>query len=516
MTFNSYQFFIFLPLVLLFYFIIPGKWRTAWLLLVSYLFYFRFHPKYVFVLLAVTAVSYAAGLRMEKTTEESRASREEGLAEGGGKRRMEEAARKKRIALWTGVGISLAVLVIFKYTDFILENINGVLGLAGREPVSLPFSLVMPVGISYFTFQIISYLSDIYYGKASAEKNFLVYALYVSFFPKIISGPIERAEDFLVQIRDCRNWKLWDGGRVRDGLVLMMWGYFEKLVIADRLAILTEKVFGDYASYGSVELFIAAAAFYIQLYTDFDGCINMARGMAKVMGFTLAENFNAPFFAKNIRDYWSRWHISLSLWLRDYIYIPLGGNRRGTFCKYRNLLLTFLVSGIWHGAAWNYVFWGLLHGIYEVLGLAAAPFIEKINNKLHTRTQTFSYRLMQTVKCWLLVCFAYIFFKVPTAADGLRYLKRMLTKWNPWALFDGSLYTLGISEKYFHFLIWAVILLLLVDWLKYKKHMEIDEWLGTQCIWFRFAAMLGCIMAVIIFGAYGPAYEAGNFIYFQF
>lgn len=496
MLFHSYQFFIFLPLVLLFYFIIPGKWRTVWLLLVSYLFYCRFHPKYMIVLLAVTVISYGAGLFMES------------LPEGD--------PHKKRIVLWTGVGTALAVLVVFKYTDFILENINGVLGLAKQEPVSLPFSLVMPAGVSYFTFQIISYLSDVYHGKAPAEKNFLTYALYVSFFPKIISGPIERAGDFLVQIRDCRNWNLWDGERVRNGLVLMMWGYFEKLVIADRLAILTGQVFGDYAGYGSVELFTAAAAFYIQLYADFDGYTNIARGMAKVMGFSLAENFDAPFFAKNIREYWGRWHISLSRWLRDYIYIPLGGNRKGTLCKYRNLIVTFLVSGIWHGAAWNYVFWGFIHGIYEVSGLAAAPFVEKINNRLHTRTQTFSYRLMQTVKCWLLVCFAYIFFKVPTALDGLRYLKRMVTKWNPWALFDGSLYTLGISEKYFHFLIWAVAALLVVDWLKYKKKTEIDVWLGTQCIWFRWAVMLGCIMAVIIFGAYGPAYDAGNFIYFQF
>lgn len=492
MLFHSYQFFIFLPLVLLLYFIIPGRWRTAWLLFTSYLFYWRFQPKYALVLLAVTAISYAAG------------------------RRMESAARKKRIVFRAGAGTALAVLVLFKYTDFILENINGVLGLAGAAPLSLPFSLVMPVGVSYFTFQIISYLSDVYHGKAPAEKNFLAYALYVSFFPKIISGPIERAGEFLTQIRECHSWNLWDGERVRNGLVLMMWGYFEKLVIADRLAILTGKVFGDYASYGSVELFAAAAAFYLQLYTDFDGYTNIARGMAKVMGFSLAENFNAPFFAKNIREYWNRWHISLSRWLRDYIYIPLGGNRKGTLCKYRNLLVTFLVSGIWHGAAWNYVFWGLLHGIYEVAGLAVTPFIEKINDRLHTRTQSFSYRLIQTVKCWLLVCFAYIFFKVPTAMDGLRYLKRMATKWNPWALFDGSLYTLGISEKYFHFLVWAVILLLLVDWLKYKKRTEIDVWLSAQCIWFRWAVMLGCIMAVIIFGAYGPAYDAADFIYFGF
>ena len=495
MLFNSVSFLIFLSLVLLFYFIIPGKWRSGWLLLVSLLFYMSFHPKYLVVIAFVTAVSYFAALWAEKEKENE---------------------KRKKMLITAGVFTAAAVLVLFKYTEFILDNLNRVLGLVHVGEISNPFSFVMPVGVSYFTFQVISYMVDVYKGKIATEKNFVVYALYVSFFPKIISGPIERGEHFLPQIHNCKNFKLWDGTRVFEGIVIMALGYFQKMVVADRLAIFTGEVFKNYTILGSVELFVAAAAFYIQLYTDFAGCINIAAGAAKIMGFTLTENFNAPFFSGSIREYWSRWHISLSNWLRDYIYIPLGGNRKGTAKKYRNLILTFLVSGLWHGANWQYVLWGAIHGCYQVAGYLCAPVVERINEKFHTKTESFSYRMLRIVKCWLLVCLAYVFFKVPTAMDGLRYLGRMFTRWNPWALFDGSLYTYGLSEKYFHFVCIAVIFVLLVDYLKYKKEITLDVWLNSQCIWFRWAVLMLMIVAIVVCGAYGAAYEAENFIYFQF
>lgn len=495
MLFTSWQFFLMLPCILFLYFLIPGSWRVCYLLAVSCLFYASFHPVYLTVIVAVTALSWYGGLSLER------------------KRKKQEPPGRP---FYLYAGICLLFLLVFKYTGFVLDNLHRLSALFSGPSLELPFSLVMPVGISYYTFQVIGYLIDVSRGRIEAERNFLYYALYVSFFPKVISGPIERAEAFLPQIRSCPAQKLWDGGRVRDGLVLMMWGYFQKLVIADRLAILTGEVFGNYAGYGSVELFVAAAAFYVQLYTDFDGYTNIARGLAKVMGFSLAENFRAPFLAGSIREYWSRWHISLSTWLRDYVYIPLGGNRKGTLRRYVNLLLTFLVSGFWHGAAWNFVFWGMLHGIFEVAEAVTAPWIRRMNDCLHTRTESFSYRLLRRGKCWLLVCFAYIFFKVPTAADGFRYLKRMVSKWNPWALFDGSLYTLGITEKYMHILFLALLLLAAVDQVREKRHLEPDAWLAQQCIWFRWLAMLGCLLAVIVFGAYGPAYDAENFIYFGF
>lgn len=497
MLFYSYQFFIFLPAVLLLYFVIPRKCRAVWLLIAGYAFYACFSVKALLILLAVTAASYFTGIRLEQLQGE------------------ESEKKKKRFVFWAGAGTVLAVLFLFKYTGFFLESLNMVTGRFGAAPLSLPFSLILPAGISYFTFQMISYLADIYMGKIQAEHNFLHYALYISFFPKIIAGPIERA-DFLDQIRACASFSLWDFRRVTEGISRMAWGYFEKLVIADRLALLTGTVFGDYQSFGSTELFVAAAAFYIQLYADFAGCIDMAAGMAKIMGFKLTENFRAPFFAKTVKEYWTRWHISLSSWLRDYIYIPLGGNRKGKWIQYRNLLLTFLISGIWHGAAWNFIFWGLLHGIYEVAGHITRPVAEKFCKRFCVRTGSFSYRMLRMVKCWLLVCFAYVFFKADSIQTGFHYLWRMFTRWNPWALFDGSLYTLGITEKYMHVVIVAVIILLLVDWLKYKRELTLDCWLSTQCIWFQYVVLLGCILAAVLLGAYGPSYSAENFIYFQF
>lgn len=492
MSFISVQFFIFLPAVLLIYFAVPGKWRTSWALLASVFFYVLFSPRQAVVLFLAVVISYAAALLMEKRE------------------------LSKKCVFVSAAAVILSFLLVFKYTGFVLDNVNRVLGMAGIAEMTLPFSLVMPVGISYFTFQIISYLADVYQGKIKAEKNFRDYALYVIFFPKIISGPIERAGDFLVQIKECAGFELWNGKRVQSGLILMIWGYFQKVLIADRLAVFTGKVFGDYQSMGSIELWIAAFAFYLQLYTDFAGCIHIAQGAAKIMGFTLAENFNAPLLAKSIKEYWARWHMSLSSWLKDYIYIPLGGSRRGTARKYINLVITFLVSGIWHGAAWSFLFWGLLHGVYQVSEYILEPVVKRLNERYHVRAQSFSYRMMQTVKCGTLVSIGLVFFKLPAAMDGIHYVKRMFTKWNPWVLFDKSIYSLGISERNWEMLFFAVILLLFVEWLKYKRNIRLDEWLFTQCIWFRWGMMLMLLLSVIVFGAYGPAYDAANFIYFQF
>ncbi len=503
MLFNSVSFLIFFPLVLLFYFLIPGKWRCSFLLLASLLFYMSFHPKYVVVLMFVTIVSYFEGLWLERIAKTFK----EDLA---------QKRKQKRLIFFGSIVTVSAALVLFKYTEFLLDNVNRVLALFSLKPVSGSFSFVLPLGISYFTFQVIGYLTDIYRGEQKAEHDFVVYALYVSFFPKMLSGPIERGGDFLPQLHACAKLPLWDGTRVMEGIIRMVLGYFQKMVIADRLAIFTGEIFGNYMLLGSVELFAGAAAFYLQLYTDFAGCINIAMGMAKIMGFSLTENFDAPFFAGSIREYWARWHMSLSSWLRDYIYIPLGGNRKGTLLKYRNLMITFLVSGLWHGAGWQYILWGAVHGGYQILEYVTAPVIERVNGWLHTKTESFSYRLLQKVKCWLLVCFAHVFFKVPSGWAGLHYLGRMFTKWDPWVLFDKSLYGFGVSENYSHFLWLAVIFLMLVEYLKYKRKLSLDVWLTEQCIWFRWLVVMGMLMTIIICGVYGAAYEAKNFIYFQF
>lgn len=486
MSFTSYTFFIFLPVVLLFYFLMPRRLRTVWALAASLIFYMSFQPRYVFVLLFAALLSYFTGLGLEGLQKTAAAG--------------EGTERRKKLLLWSGIGIVLFILVFFKYNKYF----------------PLPFSFALPLGISYFTLQIVAYLVDIYKGKIRAERNIIEYALFLSFFPKMIAGPIERSQNFMGQIKDCRNWNLFDGRRITEGFSLVVWGYFQKLVIGDRMALLIREVFDNYMLYGFVELFLGALFFLIQIYVDFLGYMNIAMGVSKIMGFRLQENFNAPYFACSVKEYWSRWHLTLSAWLKEYIYIPLGGNRKGRARKYVNILITFFVSGMWHGASWNYVLWGGLQGVYQILEDAFAPVADKINKRLHTKTDSFSYRLLQYVRTWFLVLLGLVFFNSPTAPDAFRYLGRMFTRWNPWALFDGTIYTLGLNEKSFHVVAAGLVLFFLADWMKYKQNERIDTWLSRQCIWFRWSVWIVLLLSTVILGAYGPSYDAGNFVYFGF
>ncbi len=499
MSFTSYQFFVFLPVVLVCYFLIPGRWRRGWLLLVSLLFVLHFDDKYLLILLVSTLLSYAAGLFLERLH-----------------RRGAPKEKARRIGMFVSVLALLGILTACKYLGFLIENGNRILRIFGAGGVKAPVSLILPIGISYYILQMISYLADVYRGKISAERNLLDFTLYTSFFPKLMSGPIERADAFLLQIRACRSWKLWNWERISGGLTLMVWGYFQKLVIADRLAIFSDEVFGHYRQYGSVELALGVTVFFFQLYADCNGYMSIAQGAAGILGFTLQDNYNAPYFAHSLREYWSRWHVSLSTWLRDYVYIPLGGNRKGELRKDINLLLTFLISGLWHGASWNFVVWGALHGLYQVAERRLEPIVDAVNRRLHTRTQSFAYRGMRIVKTWLLNIIAFVFFKSATLKDAAGYLRRILCKWDPWVLFDGSLYTMGVSEKCWKAALAGLILFFVMDGIKYRTGERIDGWLGRQCIWFRWGFLLMLILSCIVLGAYGPAYDVRNFAYFGF
>lgn len=510
MQFNSLGFLIFFPAAAGLYFLMPGKLRSFWLLLVSYGFYMSKNPLYVAALLFSTGITYAAGFLLERENKAEKEPEDERNRKGSTARK-----RKKQILAGTVV-LNLLLLFFFKYFDFFLGNVNFFRQKMGASFWENPFDLLLPLGISYYTLQVIAYLVDIYKGKIQAEKNFLHYALFVSFFPKVVSGPIERAENLLPQIRACEKKPLWDWERVTGGLTLMLWGYFQKMVLADRVCILVNTVFDQYFMYGSVELIAAALGFYIQIFCDFAGYTNIALGMAQVMGFSLQENFDAPYFARSIKEFWRRWHISLSLFLRDYIYIPLGGNRKGRVRKYCNIMITFLASGLWHGASWSFVIWGGLHGLYQIVEDITAPWVARINAILHTKTDSFGYKAMQTVKTFLLAAFAFIFFRAPSGAAGFSFIGRMVTRWNPWALFDGSLYQLGISDKYMHLLGILFFFLLIIESIRYKTGERIEEILKRQCIWFRWGVLAALFLAVIVFGAYGPAYSAENFIYFQF
>lgn len=494
MIFNSAVFLIFFPIVILFYFLVPKKLRYIWLLGASLYFYMCWNVKYVILLLVSILTTWLAGYLVHKI--------------------QNTLARKWILAACLIVNIG--ILFFFKYFDFFLDSCNKVLAKVGIQAVESSFSVLLPVGISFYTFQALGYIIDVYRGNIEAEKNPLRYALFVSFFPQLVAGPIERSENLLKQVREVDKMKIWNYENVTNGLTLMVWGLFIKMVIADRVAILVDTVFDGVYLYGTVALVAGALGFALQIYCDFMGYSTIAVGAAKVMGFTLMENFDTPYLATSISDFWRRWHISLSTWFRDYVYIPLGGNRCSKIRKYFNLMVTFGISGLWHGANWTYVFWGFLHGAYQVVGDITKPFREKLWKKTNTKTESFSFKLAQVVTTFVLVDIAWIFFKANSIGIAMDYCKRMFTKWDPWSLFNGEIYNLGLDRFEFNVLIVATVALLLVDFIRYCKKQMITEFLQEQCIWFRWGVIFALIFATIIYGMYGIQFESSQFIYFQF
>lgn len=338
MIFNSLHFLFFFPLVILIYFFLPGKLRALWLLMASYYFYMCWNPKYIVLIVVSTVITWLSGMILGRFSASSQLFRKSVMA----------------VCLVCNMGI----LVFFKYSDFILDNMNALFRKLGIALVASPFDIILPVGISFYTFQALSYTIDVYRGHIKAEQNLLTYALFVSFFPQLVAGPIERSGNLLSQIKELPNKRIWNYERITNGLILMVWGYFQKMVIADRIAVIVDTVFSSYYMYGSFELIVAAVGFAVQIYCDFSSYSTIAIGASQIMGITLMENFRMPYFSKSIQEFWHRWHISLSTWFRDYLYISLGGNRCSKLKRYCNLLITFLVSGLWHGANWTYIFWG--------------------------------------------------------------------------------------------------------------------------------------------------------------
>lgn len=501
MLFNSYDFMIFFPVVVFIYFIIPKKTRYIWLLLASYYFYMSWNPSYALLIAISTFVTYLSGICLERVqNEQSEVLR----------------AKKAKFILALSFIINLSILFFFKYFDFFWENLNELFTLFGLFPKKKPFDLLLPVGISFYTFQALGYTVDVYRKKLMPEKNLLRYALYVSFFPQLVAGPIERAKSLITQVDNVENIHLLNYERITGGFILMIWGYFLKMVIADRCAILVDLVYGEYWMYGSLELLLAALFFSLQIYCDFAGYSIIALGSARLMGFNLMENFDAPYFSKSIREFWRRWHISLSSWFRDYLYIPLGGSHVSKIRKYFNILLTFVVSGLWHGASWHYCFWGLLHGLYQIGEDVISPIISRLNKKIKTKTESFSYKLGETLVTFLLINLAFIFFRADSLHDAFSFLWRLFTHWDFWALSDGSLLKLGLNARELCILLFAFLIMFLVDLVKYKKKQTLDIFLSSQTLWFSWAFVLGLIFYIFIFGIYGPGYDASQFIYFQF
>lgn len=508
MLFNSLHFLIFFPVVTLVYFIIPKKLRYLWLLAASYYFYMCWNAKYALLIAFSTAVTWFSGFLLGKCQPEASA-----------KLSVQKLILVRKLIVAVSFFVNLSILAFFKYFDFILGNLNWISHQSGLPILEKPFDFVLPVGISFYTFQALSYTVDVYRMEIEPERNILKYALFVSFFPQLVAGPIERSKNLLMQIQrmgelDIR--QLFDYERIAGGLQIMLWGFFQKLVIADRIAILVNTVFDSWYFYGTVELATAAAAFSIQIYCDFASYSTIAVGAAKVLGVTLMENFNTPYFACSIQDFWRRWHISLSTWLKDYLYIPLGGNRCGRLRQHFNIMLTFLVSGLWHGASWHYVVWGGMHGVFQVVGAQTRAVRDRFYAQTNTKTNSFSFRFGQAAATSVLAAFAWIFFRADSFTQACGYVKRLFTKPNLWALSDGTLYQLGLDQTEMNILLSALMILLFFSIVKYKRKEDPDAFLANQCAWFRWMTVAVLFSFIFLFGIYGPGYDAAQFIYFQF
>lgn len=495
MLFNSINFLCFFPIVLILYFILPKKIRYIWLLICSYFFYMCWNPKYILLIGFSTVITFAGGVLCEKFR------------------------KHKKLFLVFVILANLLLLCFFKYTDFIVNNMNSILGVLSLHRIDKKFDILLPVGISFYTFQALSYTIDVYRGTIKAEKNIFKYALFVSFFPQLVAGPIERSGNLISQINELENRSirdLWNYQRIKRGFLIMLWGYFLKMVIADRMAILVNTVFDSFYMYNSFALICAAIGFAIQIYCDFSSYSLIAIGAAKVMGFDLMENFDTPYFSMSIKEFWRRWHISLSTWFRDYLYIPLGGSRCSKGRKYINLFITFLVSGLWHGASWNYVVWGMIHGLYQIVGDYTQGIRTNICGRLKVNTDTFSYKFGKMVTTFILTDIAWIFFRVKSLKDGLIYIQRIFTRIDPWSVFDQSCYTWGLNVRELNILLLAIIVMFIVDKRKYLNKESFESFMIKQNILFQWCVIIGLLFTIIIFGVYGPTYGVSQFIYFQF
>ncbi len=493
MLFNSLEFLIFFPLVVAVYFIIPKKIRYIWLLITSYYFYMCWNAQYALLIGLSTLITWLSGILLWKF--------------------------KKKWIRQSVVAVSfisnLGILIFYKYFDFILENVNAVLVSFGVELVSNPFDIILPVGISFYTFQALSYTVDVYRNDIEAEKNLLRYALFVSFFPQLVAGPIERSGNLLNQLKNIHKIKLWNYNRVVNGFAQMVWGMFQKMVIADRVAIFVNSVYDNLHAVGTIETLVAVFAFSIQIYCDFAAYSTIAIGAAKIMGIDLMENFNTPYFASSIKDFWRRWHISLSSWFRDYLYIPLGGNRKGVVRKYINIMITFLVSGLWHGASWNFVIWGGLHGLYQIIGELLTPVKKKINEVCKVRENVFSYKFGKVFVTFLITSFTWVFFRAEDMNQVLYFFERM-TRWNPWVIFNEGLYVHGLDRVEVNVLLVGLVIMLLIELLRYFKKKNFSDFLIEQNLWFVWLVLIFMIMGCVVYGVYGINFDSSQFIYFQF
>lgn len=458
MIFNSIPFLIFFVVLLVVYYLVKSKYRNLVLLIASYVFYAYSGWKNIFILIAVTVISYCSGLVVNKTN-------------------------KKNTVIAVNTISILAILLYFKYSGFILDNVNNLFG--SFFSVS---NLVIPLGISFFTLQAITYPIDVYRKDVSVEKNIIRYALFVSFFPQILSGPIGKAKEMLPQFKEIH---LFNYEQFKEGFVYIVHGLFKKIVIADLLAIGINNVYNNLSVYTGIPILITVFMYSLQIYFDFSSYSNIAYGVGKTLGFELNPNFNLPYLADSIKNFWARWHISLSTWFKDYLYIPLGGNRKGNLKTYINLTIVFIISGLWHGAAYTFIIWGGLHAIFQIL-----ERIFKLNFKI---------KLLNIIKTFLLVTFAWIFFRANSLQDAFYVITNMFDI--SFSNIKQQILSIGWDKYDLIVICISLVLASLVELLNgIKRFNKIPSF-------FQATAFLVVILCIVVFGSYGPGFNNAQFIY---
>lgn len=490
MNFNTLQYFLFLPCSVVLYFLTPRKLRNPLLLVLSYFFYMNWEARYALLMLASTAITYICAVLMEK-----------------------RLWGYKRLWLVINLVVNLAILFFFKYFNFVSALTAQLFSSPGMDTAAFSLDILLPVGISFYTFQALGYTMDVYRGQIKAERNFIDYALFVSFFPQLVAGPIERSRNLLPQIKETHRFSLQN---IFDGALLFLWGLFKKMVVADTLAVIVTHVFDAVPDgVSGVQYLIAAFAFAVEIYCDFSAYSDIARGSALMLGFRLMKNFDAPYFAASIKDFWRRWHISLSTWFKDYLYFPLGGSRLGRTKTCVNLTVVFLVSGLWHGAALTFVVWGFLHGLYQVTSLLTKRPRERLLARLGISQESRLLNLFRTIFTFALVSLTFVFFRAQSIRQALHILKEIFlipVRGIP----GGTLSSLPLGYPNLLVCLAAVFICFAVDRLIHARRLSAVGTPLTHNPALRYAVYFILIAAIVIFGYYGSGYDPQEFIYFQF
>ncbi len=528
MTINSLEFVVFVAIVCLLYFLMPKKIKWIVLLLSSYIFYFINSGKLMIFMLLTTVSVYLSALFMGKIDEKAKMATM-GLEREQKKVIKQKANKKKKLVIILGLIFNFGILMLLKYGNFIIGNIND-LGKILSINSEIPFmNVLLPLGISYYTLQATSYIIDVYRGKYKADKNFGKVALFVSFFPQIVEGPIGRYDRLANQLYEPHQFSY---NNMKYGLQLVLWGFFKKMVIADRAALYVDQVFGNYTEYSGIIIGLAIVLYTVQIYAEFSGCMDIVRGVSQILGINLDKNFERPFFSKSVQEFWRRWNITLGTWLKDYVFYSVSFSKASA--KITNFSKKFLKghigklvpaafalffvwfgNGLWHGASWKYIIYGLYYYAIMMLGMLFEPLGKWIISKLKINTEVFSYKLWQILRTTAFVLLGMLIFRAPDLHTTADMLRSALSFQKIGMLFDGSIFNIGFTPSDCIILAIGVLIMFVVS-LYQEKGYKIREEIAKQNLVFRWVLYYGIIFAIIIFGIYGEGYNVSNFIYGQF